>query len=246
MLYVIHGSDTDKTRKKLRGMLDVLQSKRPDATLFKVTSESFNVASLEEMVSGMNLFAPKNIIVIDSLVSHKEHGDAVLGKIADFAASDHVCILFDKKLTKEQLKKIEKKAEKIEEHSLKSDEDGASKFSKKADSGHNPFTFAEALVARDKVRSWSLFQGLMRAEIPAEEIHGILWWQFKSIFLSYEYENAKDAGLNPYVYKKCVDVQKKWTKVEVEKALDALVAMYHRAHRGEADFKAELEMLCLR
>ncbi|HEY1037623.1 MAG TPA: hypothetical protein VGE62_03490 [Candidatus Paceibacterota bacterium] len=242
MLYVIHGSDTEKARKKLKAMTDILQSKRPDATVFKITPESFSESYIEESVSGLSLFVPKNIIILDSLITHKEHSDFIIDKIPDFASSDHVCIIFDKKLTKEHLKKLEKKAEKIEEHNLKEDGD-AGKFKKRETSP--VFPFGEAVLARDKVRSWTLFQTIMADGVAPEEIHGILWWQFKSLYLSYSY-GAKESGLNPFVHRKCMDAQKRWAKEEVESLLHEMIQMYHKSHKGELDFRAELEQLCLK
>lgn len=79
-----------------------------------------------------------------------------------------------------------------------------------------------------------------------EEIHGIVWWQFKTLYLSFEYKTAKEAGINPFVFKKCTDVHNKWKKDEVQNVLSSLFTMYHKAHRGECDFAKEMEMFCVR
>lgn len=240
MLYVIYGTDTQKGRGKMQSLVGVLQNKRPDATVFRMSPQNWNEALLDEFISGVNLFVPKNIIVLDSLVSNKDSVDYMEKRINDFAESEHVCIIFDSKINKTLLTKLEKKAEKIEEHNLKTGGDEGSV--KKAP---QTFSLAEALASRNKVKSWAIFQNLASDELAAEEIHGVLWWQFKSIYLSYIYSNAKDAGLNPYVFQKCQAFKKGWSENQTSLMLDRLVDMYHKAHRGEVDFMSELEILCL-
>lgn len=241
MLYVIHGTDTKKTRKKLSTMLDALQTKRPDATQLKMTPETWNEKELDEMISGIGLFVPKNIIVLDSLISNKESEECVLKRIGDFASSEHICVLIEGKLTKEEIKKLEKKAEKIEEHNVAESVDSVLKKKKAPET----FAFADALLSRNKVRSWTIFQSLVEGSVAAEEIHGVLWWQFKSLFLVSTTKSAKEAGLNPYVYQKCQGFMKQWKTEEVNEMMDRLVSMYHKAHRGQTDFMVELEMMCL-
>lgn len=240
MLYVIHGTDTQKGRNKLQSLVGVLQSKRPDATLFRLSPENWNQGFLDEVLAGVNLFTPKNIIVLDSLISNKDSIEYIEERISDFADSEHVCIIFDSKINKDLLLKLEKKAEKIEEHNLKTnDGEGASKKVPQT------FAFADALASRNKVSSWKLFQELIIDSLPAEEIHGVVWWQFKSIYLAYDAKTAAEADMKPYTFSKCQGFKKNWKKDELERYLDGLVDMYHKSHRGEIDFMVELERLCL-
>jgi hypothetical protein len=240
MLYVIHGSDTQKGRGKLQSLVGVLQSKRPDATLFRLSPENWNQGFLDEVLAGVNLFTPKNIIVLDSLVSNKDSVDYIEERIGDFAASEHVCILFDSKVSKALLTKLEKKAEKVEEHNLKVGGDDSA--GKKAP---QTFAFADALASRSKVNSWKLFQELSLDGLAAEEIHGVVWWQFKSIYVAYDARTAGEADMKPYTFSKCQAFKKNWTKSELNVFLDGLMDMYHKAHRGEVDFMIEMERLCL-
>lgn len=240
MLYVIHGTDTQKSRGKLQSLVTVLQSKRPDATLFRLSPENWNQGFLDEVLSGVNLFTPKNIIVLDSLVSNKDSVEYIEERIGDFAESEHVCILFDSKINKVLLTKLEKKTEKVEEHNLKvsSDEGSAKK-------PPQTFAFAEALASRNKVNSWKLFQELAVDNLPAEEIHGVIWWQFKSIYMAYDAKSAAEVDMKPYTFSKSQGFKKNWKKEELSVYLDNLVDMYHKAHRGEVDFIIEIEKLCL-
>ncbi len=239
MLYAIHGTDDKKTRKKAQDMAAVLQSKRPDALLMRMSPESWSSSDLDEMLSGINLFVPKNIIVLDHLLSNKESEEYISKRIADLADSEHICILLEGKLAKATISKIEKKAEKIEEHNLAESSAVAKKQAPQT------FAFADALSSKSKAQSWKIFQSLAAESIAAEEIHGVLWWQFKSMLLADACSSAKEAGLNPYVHQKCKGFLRQRSRADVESILDRLVGIYHRAHRGEIDFMSELELMCL-
>lgn len=239
MLYVIYGTDSRKTRQKLGELTDALLKKRPDASMTKITPESWSIGFFNEALSGAGLFAPKNIVVLDSLVSHKDSQDFILENIGDIGSSEHVCIIIEGKLTKELLKKIEKKAEKVSEYNLP---EGASDNKKRMP---ETFAFAEAVAMGDKKKAWMVYQHLMQDGLAAEEIHGVLWWQFKSIKLASQFGDAKTAGLNPYVYQKSRGLLRNWEGQRLDAMLGRLISVYHHAHRGELDFKAELELLCL-
>lgn len=235
MLYVLHGTDKDKVRGKLHELVASLEKKRPDAQVLKIGVDNWKESKLDEYVSGMNLFAPKNIIILDSLFSNKDIQSSI--ELDTLSESDNVCIVVEQKLTKENLKKLEKKAEKVQEFNLP-------EVVKKKESPVT-FSFVEALVNKDKKRSWSLFQKLVADSVAAEEIHGVVWWQFKTLYLAHMSADAASAGLNPFVYQKSKVALKNWNKDTLNQMLKRLVLMYHKAHRGECDFISELEILCL-
>lgn len=237
MLYVIHGTDIKKTRNKLNSLLGVLHKKRPEADVFKVSKENWSASFLDETLSGQNLFAPKNIIILDSLFEDKECAEYIESKIEVLSSSDHVCVIFDKKINASAIKKIEKNAEKIEEHNIVE--------TKKTESPKT-FDVAEALANKDKVQAWTLYIQLLNEGIPAEEIHGVIWWQFKSLLLTLYSKDQKESELNPYVYQKSKKIVSKWNEADLRGYIKKLVDIYHQAHRGEVDLYKEIELLCLR
>lgn len=245
-------------------MIESLQKKRPDASVYKFSNSGsagvvggFDNVLLEEMLFGANLFAPKNIIVLDGLLGDKNTEEYISSRVSDLANSEHVCFILETKINKENLKKLEKSSEKIEEHnvvvpkfsygSFGSGSNGASAGGGASGSASfsETFSFADAVVNKDRKRAWTIFQHLLAQGLAAEEIHGVLWWQFKSVFLATKYKGADEAGVKPNVFKNCQNFAKKWGEDELDLKLDKLVSMYHKAHRGEVDFLAELEVLCL-
>ncbi len=232
MLYVIYGKDFTKARSKLTELIDTLQKKRPDASLFRLNGENWNDSMLNELLSGTGLFSPKYIIVIDNLLNNTISGEVVGKSIKEMGKSEHICILIEEKILAADLKKIEKYATKIQQCDI---------VEKQKKETGAVFPYAEAIAMRDNKKAWVLFQELLRDETVAEEIHGVLWWQFKSLM----HARSGARGLSPYVQQKASRAEKLWKDNSLEKALDRLVDMYHLAHRGEIDFLVELEKFSL-
>ncbi len=239
MLYVIHGTDIKKVRSKAQDLVAALQKKRPDASLFRMNKESWNADLLGEAVSTVSLFSPKNIIILDSLIAEEESAEYIIEHLTDFKETEHVCVLIEEKIAKEYLKDLTAKAEKIEEHELKKD----AGFQKRE--APQTFALADALVMKDNKKAFKIFFNLKEDGLAAEEIHGVLWWQFKTLFQVMKSKTTKETDVSPYAYSKCKSAERNWTDLEVGSILDKLVSMYHKAHRGEIDFMSDLERLCL-
>lgn len=237
MLYAIYGKDTAKARSKLTELLDTLQKKRPDASLFRLSNENWNPSLLNELLSSTGLFSPKYIVVLDSLLNLSDSAEAVSGSIKEMSESEHVCIMIEEKILSADLKKVEKYAVKVQECAP------AEKVKKESS---QVFAYAEALSMKETKRAWALFQEIAGEEAAAEEIHGVLWWQFKSLKIARDSKTAGESGLSPYVYQKSARATKIWNEKELEGVIDRLVDMYHRAHRGEIDFMLELEKFSLK
>lgn len=236
MFYLIYGTDTEKTREKSRTLFDALKEKKPDAAAGILTAEQITADKLEELTQSQGLFENKQIIFMDRVLENKNARDVVMEKIDAIADSPNIFIFFEGKLTKDILKKLEKKAEKVQEYI--SDEEALAEKS-------NFFPLADALGAKDKKKLWILFRDAMAKDAVPEEIHGILWWQAKSLALASKTASASETGLNPFVYGKARRCLSNWKKEEIESLLSKLAHMYHRAHRGEANFEIELEKLVL-
>ena len=61
MLYLIHGTDIQKSLAKARKMVETMIIKKPNASLFKINSDNFDLAQIQEFVGGQGLFENKYI-----------------------------------------------------------------------------------------------------------------------------------------------------------------------------------------
>ncbi|MFA6095579.1 MAG: hypothetical protein WC767_01930 [Candidatus Paceibacterota bacterium] len=236
MLYVIYGTDTDKAREKAGMLRDALQKKKPDASLFTLSAAEVSAEKLDELSSGQGLFENKYIVFADKILEDKDIQATVFEKLTAIKDSPNVFIMLEGKLLKEAQKKLEKHAEKMEAHDLSD---------KPQKESGEIFALADALGRRDKKSLWVLYRKAIDEDAVPEEIHGILWWQAKSIALAKTGLSPAETGLNPYVYSKAKGFAANFTDEEIEGVLSSLIRMYHDAHRGKADFEIALEKFAL-
>lgn len=248
MLYFLYGENRDKARAKAHELLESLSKKRPDAEIFKIDSTNFDSAQIEELVGGQGLFSNKYLVFLDTLFDNEEAKEKILKFHKEIGASENVFIWLEVKVDKATLTKIEKSAERVQK--FESDEEKSRKFSvapgqyfKLKD--FNIFSLTDALGKRDRKELWVLYREAVEREIPNEEVHGILFWQIKSMILAENSKTAKDAGLNPFVFNKARNYAKNFKKGELASLAGRFIEMYHNAHRGKRDFEIELEKFAL-
>lgn len=234
MIYLLHGTGEHEAREKLHGLLASLFKKRPDASYFHITDEDEH--SIEELIGSQGLFEQKYIVVYDHLLVDTEKKKEYVKELKAFKESPHVFIFLEGKLDAKTKASFEKHAEKVQEFT-------SSEIKKEA---FNVFSLTDALGRRDRKALWTLYQKAQRENVSYEEIHGILFWQVKSLLLAQSGKTAGEAGLNPFVFRKSLGFVKNFTKEELTSMSSRLVRISHDAHRGMCDFGTTLERFILR
>lgn len=237
MIYLLYGSDTTKSRMKLHDMVGSLIKKKPDASHVRITDETFDEASLDEHIGGMGLFSQKTIIELDNVFRNKEAKPVVLERIKDIAESENIFVILEGELNASDVKKFEKHAEKVQEFAHAAEAPRAKDF--------NIFSMTDAFGKRDRKQLWVLYTKAKRKNISDEEIHGILFWQIKAMFQAQSAGNAKEAGLNPFVYQKSQGFLRNFRPEELTATSSKLVSLYHNSRRGIHDFDVALEKFIL-
>ena len=245
MIYFYYGTDTDSARKKANVTIDSLLIKKPDATLIKIGEEDISAERIGELASGQALFSSKYIVFFYKTFENKENKEIILKNIKEIGASENIFIFAEGKMDKAGLAKIEKVAEKVQEFAKV--EKPLNKKQKLAAIGEKVdfFEFTDALGRRDKKGLWVLYQDALAEQVPAEEIHGMFFWQAKSMLLAKLYTTAGGAGMKPYPFQKAREYAKNYKDGELETMLETLVTMYHESHRGNTDFFVALEKFIL-
>ncbi len=236
MLYFLYGSDTKKSREKLHELLDVLQKKKPDASVFKMDAETWDAARFEEFIGGQGLFEHKYIVVLDHVFEQVDAKERIVDGAREIQESDNVFLCLEATVDKATLKKIEKYAQKVQEFEEK-ERVSAKPF--------NIFSLTDALGKRDKKQLWVLYQQALEAGSEPEEIHGILLWQIKSMLLATQSQSAEDAGLKPFVYQKASGFARNFSHEELRTMSARFVSFYHDARRGVVDLGIALERFLL-
>jgi DNA polymerase III delta subunit len=215
MIYLYQGEDINKARVKANELLNSLQKKRPDASVFKINSENFDYSRLQEYIESQGLFSNKYIVFLDRLCEIKDIKEILLEKLDEIKESENIFIILEGKLDKATLSKIEKKSEKTLKFEIEEEE-------KKE---YNAFALANAFGNKNKKDAWVLYrESIDRGEAP-EALHGMIFWKVKSLILS---------GGN-YA----------WKKEELLKCAEGLIMLYHEARRGNGELETRLEAFLL-
>lgn len=236
MLYFLHGTDSKKSREKLHELTDTLHKKKPDAELFKIEGEQWDAARFEEFLSGQGLFENKYIVVLDKVFENAEAKASVAGSLKEIAESDNIFIFLEGAVDAPTLKKIEKHAQKTQEFEEKE---------KTAPKTFNIFSLTDAFGRRDKKQLWVLYEQALASGSEPEEIHGILFWQLKSILTAVSAKSATESGLKPFVFQKATGFARNYSREELQKMSGRFVEIYHNARRGISEMEIGLEKFIL-
>jgi len=233
MIYFLYGNDKFALRKKMHSILDTLCKKRPDAEIFKINTENFEYAKFEELIFSQGLFDSKYIVVADNVFEDKNIKDFIIEKLDKMKESQNVFVCLDGKVDAKSLKEIEKYSEKAQEFSLKED------FSYKKN--FNIFGVTDGILEKNKKRLWVDYLKILKQEIPAEELHGIMFWQVKNMSIVSKVNSQKESGLTPYQYKNALSGSRKYKDDEINKMMSDLVLMTHKVRSGEGDLDIMIE-----
>lgn len=235
MLYVFYGDDTATASKKIQATIKDLHKKRPDAEFFQVEGRTLTNDFFAQYTASQGLFEQKHIVEVQYPFETAESKEVFLGNLSQMAESDNVFLVIEGKMLAPEKKKIEKHAQKMLEH--KKPAAGKPDF--------NLFSLADAVGGRDKKKAWVIYQKALSMDTAPEEIHGVIWWQMKTIYTTLVTKSASDAGIKDFSYNKSARFAEKYSKSELETILQDLVSMYHDAHLGVTNFELSLEKFVL-
>lgn len=234
MIYLITGTDSAKVRARVHEVLESLIKKRPDAVRIRLTPETYTSSALTELIGAQGLFSPKLIVELDGVAGLTDSGIEAQGVIEGMEQSDNVFLIIEESLEKTILDPLKFAAYKAEEFNTVESE--------RMDT--SMFVLADALGARDKKKLWVEYQRALKKGGVPEEIHGMLFWQVKSMLLA-ALCTEKDSGLKPFVYKKSKKYAANYTEKELRTLSSNLVTIYHEARRSGPDLATALEQWIL-
>ena len=226
MIFLVHGTDFKKGREKVKNLTNFLLVKKPNSNLFRLDTENFDEAVVEESLKGRGLFENKYIVFFDKVFEDEKNKDFILEKIKEISESENVFIFLEEKIDKKILTKLEKYSQKTQEFNKKED---------KTIERAKPFSLTDAMGKRDKKKAWAEYQKILKEGLVPEEIHGILFWQVKTMILANQSKMSTEADLNPLVFKKAKEFSKNYSEEELKEMSSKLVSIYHDTRRGITD-----------
>ncbi len=241
MILFIYGDDVKKVKEKVTATVDALLIKQKDASVFKIEAGSWKSEYAQELLNAQGLFLSKYVIVFNFISENKEAFSELLDLLPLMKSADHVCIIAEGNIAEKNKEKIKKAAQKSQELLLKKAPN------KDFQKNEVPtFAFAMSFANREFQKTENYFHALLDLKLAPEEVHGVLWWQMKSIKLASAAQSAVGADLSPYVFKNAKSSSLKWNPDDLDQVLNSLFEMYHLAHRGRIDFYNTIERLIVR
>lgn len=171
MLYLFHGTDTNKVRAKAFAWVAAARAKAPDAYYVRLEAEEITPASVQEALSMQGLFFSKTLVLLDDPFATAESSEVVTDMLAELAASTNPVAVLAPKLLATRVKKFEA-------HDAKCFEVNATE--KKAARGFNT-ALVNALAAKDGPTLWKEIQKAQREGDVPEMIHGLLHWKARDL-----------------------------------------------------------------
>jgi hypothetical protein len=170
MLYLFHGSDTNKVRAKAFQWITAARAKAPEAYYVRLEPGTATKESLREALSMQGLFFSKTLVLIDDPFENKESADVVLELLPELAASPNAVALLAPKLIPARVKKVEAHVEKV----FKVD------AVVKAQRGFN-MSLVNALAQKNGEALWKELIKAYRAGDAPELVHGLLHWKARDL-----------------------------------------------------------------
>ncbi len=224
MIYLFHGSDTERVRAKAFAWIAAARTKEPNLAYIRLGGSEINGSSLLEAASSGGLFVERLLIVLDDPFPSGTQKDGertrdaapanpVLEMLDVLAKSDNAIVVIAPQLSAALLKRIEPRASKAYAFEARA----------KEKRGFNT-ALVDAVALRDGRKLWlEICRALAAGDAP-EMLHGLLHWKAR-------------------------DLMKKrnraWTPAEARKLSLALIALPQDSRRSGIEFSEALEKFAL-
>lgn len=230
MFFVFVGGD--KGREKARKFTDDFLLKHPDTVPVRFTDDTFDALLFDTHLEGVGLFGNVSLAMLLGTLESDEAREAILDRLARMKESPNVFVVVEDELSAATIRTLEKYAEKTEVFKVPPNRDERPKL----------FSLTDALGARDRKALWVLYQKALRQGVSAEEIHGMLFWQVKTLLLVAQ---KSTEGLKPFVISKARSFVKNYSLPELKNLSGSLVNLYHNSRAGGPDLPIALEQFVL-
>ncbi len=226
MIYLFHGSDSEKVRRKAFAWVAAARAKESGLTYVRLSREEITDAALEDIALSGGLFVKRLLVLIDDPFQNlrgtdEEDGDreevpgSIEAHIDRLADSDNAIIILAPKLTAAKVKKFIAKA-KVEYRYDKS-------VTHEAARGFNT-NLVNALAARSREKLWLEVNRALRSGDAPEMIHGLLHWKARDLM---------EKG------------SRTWKPQEARNLSLSLIELLQNTRRGGLDLSLSLERFSL-
>ncbi|MEK7604386.1 MAG: hypothetical protein AAB442_01120 [Patescibacteria group bacterium] len=183
MIYLFHGSDIEKTRRKAFEWVEAARAKEPNLVYVRLAREELTAAALLDVASAGGLFVSRLLVLLDDpfpsarVASDDDEEETVSASVLEdalesLAASNNVILILAPKLATAKVKKISALAKHVYVYEKAAAREDARGFN----SG-----LVNALAARASEKLWLEIMRATRAGDAPEMLHGLLHWKARDL-----------------------------------------------------------------
>src|SRR3989338_2359733 len=234
-VHVFLGDDTKRSREALQRAVEEAKVKDPSVLVSRFDDVSFDPVLLCEALVNQSIFGGRNIVVFDGILDCEE-GEEFYQNVTELKETPNSVFIRETSPSK-KVKDLLREIGSVEEFLLRKT------FEKKKN-----FSLADAVAMRDKRSAWVEFVKQKREGVAMEEVHGMIFWTIKALYLCtvQTKDEAQRSGVKEYTYRMYQPRAKNFLVRELEGKLGELKDMYHRAHWGDGDLGILLEQFLLK
>ncbi len=233
MIRCYFGDDTQRARMEARAFFEQLRAESPSAHASYFDDTLFDLTGAVDAFTSESLFGGENILYFDGILDHPD-GESFFRTV--LRETDHQVIIREVAPGKD-LKAFFERLGEVKEYPL------AKKFESRIDS----FGVVNALARKDKKASWVEFEKVRKAGSAMEEVHGTVFWGFKTMLITSILPKpaALRCGVKESSYRTYSTLAKNFTLHELKDKVTTLKEIYHKGHRGEGGLEELLEEFIL-
>lgn len=118
MIYLIHGKDTYRSRRKLGEIITSFKNKGSNFAFFNIEGEDFSALLVEELLRSQSLFEKKNVVVLNRIFENVAACDFIIEKIKKMSESPNIFLFWEEDVKDKILENISEFIQKSQEFSL--------------------------------------------------------------------------------------------------------------------------------
>ena len=236
MIYFYCGDDVLGSKAKMDQTVDALIRKNPEASIFRIESETFSEEQFEELIISQTLFYQKYVVVVDRLGANPVAVNYIRDHLELLVNSQNIFFFFEAETEGELALLLRPLAKKEIKTNLETNPEIK---------GFNVFSIVDAFSSKRRQDLWVVFQQALMAGVDPEEVLWKLEWSIKNLLLVKRSTNSKDSGLAPFPLKKAMRDAKNFSEEELVKLHGGLVDLYHQTRFESKDLQVELERFIL-
>jgi DNA polymerase III delta subunit len=234
MNYLIYGSDNSARQKEVNSIISDFYKKGFEP--LRMGDVDFDESAFLNHILSDNLFGKRSVLVLSHCLSGSEPRLFLDSKRKEIEETETPIVFVESDFLKKDFPLFKKSFKEVREFK---------KVKSLENKRYNIFPLIEAVVSGNKKSGWLLLQDAIKAEVSAEEIFNLLFWQYKTLSLVSTGATAEDLKMKPFVYTKSKRLISRYSSKDLRQKMFTIIKLFQES-RFEKDGFERLEKYILK